>query len=191
MAAGKRQCRRAPTRSRRGRDRLGCRQPPNRGTTVPCPPTPSPSPPTMPASSSRTCSRRRSARAASRCSTSAPTTATPSTIPTWPATLAAALGDGRAQRGVLVCGTGIGISIAANRHRHVRAALCHDVTTATLARQHNDANVLVLGARVVGAIVAFDCLAAFLDTRVRGRAASAAGRQAGLTRPCRKSGRLL
>ena len=82
--------------------------------------------------------------------------------------LAAALGDGRANRGVLVCGTGIGISIAANRHRHVRAALCHDVTTATLARQHNDANVLVLGARVVGANVAADSLAAFLDTQFEG-----------------------
>jgi len=78
--------------------------------------------------------------------------------------LAAALEQGRASRGVLVCGTGIGISIAANRHRHVRAALCHDVTTATLARQHNDANVLVLGARVVGLHVAADSLAAFLDT---------------------------
>ena len=78
--------------------------------------------------------------------------------------LAAALEQGRAGRGVLVCGTGIGISIAANRHRHVRAALCHDVTTATLARQHNDANVLVLGARVIGLHVAADSLAAFLDT---------------------------
>jgi ribose 5-phosphate isomerase B len=82
--------------------------------------------------------------------------------------LAAALGDGRAQRGILVCGTGIGISIAANRHRHVRAALCHDVTTATLARQHNDANVLVLGARVVGVSVAADALGAFLDTPFEG-----------------------
>jgi ribose 5-phosphate isomerase B len=82
--------------------------------------------------------------------------------------LAAALSDGRARRGVLVCGTGIGISIAANRHRHVRAALCHDVTTATLARQHNDANVLVLGARVVGPNVAVDSLAAFLDTAFEG-----------------------
>jgi len=78
--------------------------------------------------------------------------------------LAVAIQQGRAGRGVLVCGTGIGISIAANRHRHVRATLCHDVITATLARQHNDANVLVLGARVVGLHVAGDSLAAFLDT---------------------------
>jgi ribose 5-phosphate isomerase B len=78
--------------------------------------------------------------------------------------LAAALEQERAGRGVLVCGTGIGISMAANRHRHIRAALCHDVTTATLARQHKDANVLVLGERVVGVHLAADCLAAFLDT---------------------------
>lgn len=82
--------------------------------------------------------------------------------------LAAALGEGRAGRGVLVCGTGIGISIAANRHRHVRAALCHDVTTARLARQHNDANVLVLGARTIGTEVAVDCVAAFLETGFEG-----------------------
>ena len=82
--------------------------------------------------------------------------------------LAAALADGRAGRGVLVCGTGIGISIAANRHPHVRAALCHDVTTARMARQHNDANVLALGARVVGANVAIDCLVAFLETGFEG-----------------------
>ena len=82
--------------------------------------------------------------------------------------LAAALADGRANRGVLVCGTGIGISIAANRHPHVRAALCHDVTTARMARQHNDANVLALGARVVGANVAIDCLVAFLETGFEG-----------------------
>jgi ribose 5-phosphate isomerase B len=82
--------------------------------------------------------------------------------------LAAALDDGRAQRGVLVCGTGIGVSIAANRHRHIRAALCHDVTTAILARRHNDANVLAMGSRVVGPHVALDCLAAFLDTGFEG-----------------------
>ncbi len=82
--------------------------------------------------------------------------------------LASAIAEGRAQRGVLVCGTGIGISIAANRHRHLRAALCHDITTARLARQHNDANVLVLGARTTGIETARDCLAAFLDTAFAG-----------------------
>ncbi|MFO1047952.1 MAG: ribose 5-phosphate isomerase B [Geminicoccaceae bacterium] len=82
--------------------------------------------------------------------------------------LADALSEGRAGRGVLVCGTGIGIGIAANRYRHLRAALCHDVTTASLARRHNDANVLVLGARVVGLEVALDCLRTFLDTAFEG-----------------------
>ncbi|MDG3441521.1 ribose 5-phosphate isomerase B [Nitrospirillum amazonense] len=82
--------------------------------------------------------------------------------------VAAALADGRAEAGVLICGTGIGISIAANRHRHVRAALCHDITTARLCRQHNDANVLVLGARIVGLEVARDCTLAFLSTPYEG-----------------------
>ena len=82
--------------------------------------------------------------------------------------VAAALADGRAGRGVLVCGSGVGISIAANRHRHVRAALCHDGDGARLARQHNDANVLALGARVVGPETARACLDAFLDTPFEG-----------------------
>jgi ribose 5-phosphate isomerase B len=82
--------------------------------------------------------------------------------------LAAAVRDGRAARGVLVCGTGIGVSIAANRHPGIRAAVCQDATTARLARQHNDANVLALGARIVGPEVARDCLDAFLDTPFEG-----------------------
>jgi len=82
--------------------------------------------------------------------------------------LAAALRDGRAGRGVLVCGTGIGISIAANRHRHIRAALCHDAAGARLARAHNDANVLVLGARLIGTEVAKDCVRTFFGTPFEG-----------------------
>jgi ribose 5-phosphate isomerase B len=82
--------------------------------------------------------------------------------------LAAALNDGRAELGVLVCGSGIGISIAANRHPHIRAALCSDSTSARLARAHNDANVLALGARLIGLEVARDCLHAFLETRFEG-----------------------
>jgi len=79
-----------------------------------------------------------------------------------------AIASGKAARGVLVCGTGIGISIAANRHAHVRAALCHDTTTARLCREHNDANVLVLGARTTGIETARDCLRAFLGTGFAG-----------------------
>jgi ribose 5-phosphate isomerase B len=82
--------------------------------------------------------------------------------------LARALERGQAKRGVLVCGTGLGIAIAANRHRWVRAGVCHDATTARLARQHNDANVLALGARVVGSEVAKDCLRVFLSTEFDG-----------------------
>lgn len=82
--------------------------------------------------------------------------------------LAGALKDGRATRGVLVCGTGIGIAIAANRHRHVRAAVCHDATSARLSRLHNNANVLALGARLVGPEVARDCLETFLATAFEG-----------------------
>ncbi|HEY0837130.1 MAG TPA: ribose 5-phosphate isomerase B [Azospirillum sp.] len=82
--------------------------------------------------------------------------------------VAEAIRDGRAQRGVLICGTGIGISIAANRHRDVRAALCSEPTSARLAREHNDANVLALGARVVGPEIAKDCVTAFLDTPFAG-----------------------
>lgn len=78
--------------------------------------------------------------------------------------LAHAIRDGRARRGVLVCGTGIGISIAANREPEVRCALCHDVTSARLAREHNDANVVAFGARLIGAEVARESLRTFLST---------------------------
>jgi len=82
--------------------------------------------------------------------------------------LAKAVAEGKVRRGVVVCGTGIGISIAANREPAVRAALCHDVTSARLARAHNDANVLALGARTTGIEVARETLRAFLDTAFEG-----------------------
>ena len=78
--------------------------------------------------------------------------------------LAEAIASGKAERGVAVCGTGIGISIAVNRHAGVRAAVYHDETSARLAREHNDANVLALGARLIGPEVAKDCLKTFLET---------------------------
>lgn len=78
--------------------------------------------------------------------------------------VAQAVADGRASFGVVVCGTGIGISIAANRNPGVRAALCHDHTTAELSRRHNDANILALGSRIIGVEVAKDCLRTFLTT---------------------------
>lgn len=82
--------------------------------------------------------------------------------------VAEAVTGGRASRGVVVCGTGIGISIAANRYPGVRAAVCHDISSARLARQHNDANVLALGARLIGVETAKDCLKAFLETSFEG-----------------------
>ena len=75
-----------------------------------------------------------------------------------------ALNDGRAERGVLLCGSGVGMSIAANRHSGIRAALCHDAGAARLARQHNDANVLVLGARTIDAEAARECVRVFFTT---------------------------
>ena len=82
--------------------------------------------------------------------------------------VASAVAEGRAARGVLVCGSGIGMSIAANRNPAIRAALCHDGLTARLARQHNDANVLVLGGRLMGSALAKDCLKIFLSTAFEG-----------------------
>ncbi|MGE5235673.1 MAG: ribose 5-phosphate isomerase B [Acidobacteriota bacterium] len=76
--------------------------------------------------------------------------------------LARRLAAGEAERGVLVCGTGIGMSMAANRHVGVRAALCHDAFTAEAARRHNDANLLCLGGRTTGPGVALQMLDLFL-----------------------------
>jgi ribose 5-phosphate isomerase B len=79
-----------------------------------------------------------------------------------------AVADGRADRGVCVCGTGIGISIAANKVNGVRAALVHDVTTAGLARRHNDANVICLGGRTTGVAEAIDAVDTFFSTEFEG-----------------------
>lgn len=78
--------------------------------------------------------------------------------------VARAVAGGSADRGVLVCGSGLGMSMAANRHRGVRAAAVSDVRSAALARSHNDANVVCVGARVVAPEHALDIVAAFLDT---------------------------
>jgi ribose 5-phosphate isomerase B len=88
--------------------------------------------------------------------------------PDFGAAVAAAVAEGRAAFGVLVCGTGIGISIAANRNPAIRCALVHDVTGARLTRQHNDANVIALGARMTGIEVALDAVRTFLATPFEG-----------------------
>ena len=82
--------------------------------------------------------------------------------------LADALGKNEADAGVLVCGSGIGISIAANRHPKVRAALVHDALGAKMCRLHNDANVICFGGRMIGEEVAKDCLNIFLETNFEG-----------------------
>lgn len=87
--------------------------------------------------------------------------------------LAMAMKPFRDVRGILICGSGIGISIAANRFTWVRCALCHDVTTARLSRQHNDANVIAFGERLIGVTTAMEALDAFLNTEFEG------GRHAG------------
>jgi len=79
-----------------------------------------------------------------------------------------AVSDGTARFGLLICGSGIGMSIGANRHAGVRAALCHDEETARLAREHNDANVLVLGARLTDEELARKCVEVFFSTEFDG-----------------------
>ena len=82
---------------------------------------------------------------------------------------APALGRGIESRlGVLVCGTGLGMSMAANRHPGIRAALCHDHFTASASRRHNDANVLVMGGRVIGPDLAKEIVDTWLDTPFEG-----------------------
>ena len=82
--------------------------------------------------------------------------------------LSQAVSDGRIERGILICGSGIGMSMAANRHPGVRAALCHDAYTAEMARRHNDANVLCIGERTTGPGVAEQIVRVFIDTDFEG-----------------------
>ena len=82
--------------------------------------------------------------------------------------LAQAIGSGEAERGIAVCGSGIGISIAANREPKCRCARVDEPLSAQLAREHNDANALALGARLIGSDMAKACVAAFLDTDFAG-----------------------
>ncbi len=84
------------------------------------------------------------------------------------AAVSARLVAGEGDTGILICGTGIGMSIAINREPKIRAALCHDEYTARMSREHNNANVLCLGARVTGAGVAEAIVKAWLDTGFAG-----------------------
>lgn len=93
-----------------------------------------------------------------------PLTEDPVDYPDFAHDLARRISAGEAESGVLICGTGIGMAIAANRHPGVRAALCHDAFTAELARRHNNANVLCMGGRTTGSGVAIQMLDIFLAT---------------------------
>ena len=79
-------------------------------------------------------------------------------------TVARAIADGEYPRGILICGSGIGMSIVANRYKGVRAALCHNLYLARMSRQHNNANILVMGGRVIGVGIALEIVEIFLKT---------------------------
>ncbi len=78
--------------------------------------------------------------------------------------VADAVSKGEYERGILICGTGIGMSVVANRYSGVRACLCHNLFTARLSREHNDANILVMGGRVIGKGIAMEMVELFLRT---------------------------
>lgn len=84
--------------------------------------------------------------------------------PEYAKAVAHAILDGICEKGILICGTGIGISMAANRMPGIRAALCHDCFSAKATREHNDANILAMGGRVIGPGLALEIVDLFLDT---------------------------
>lgn len=84
--------------------------------------------------------------------------------PVYAKKVAHAIVDGECEKGILICGTGIGIGITANKIKGIRAALCHDVFSAQATREHNDANIVTLGARVVGPGLAIKIVDTFLNT---------------------------
>ena len=88
--------------------------------------------------------------------------------PVFAARAAKAVADGKCEKGIVICGTGIGISIAANKVHGIRCALCGDPLSAQLTRQHNDANMLAMGARIIGAELAKAIVKAFLTTPFEG-----------------------
>lgn len=88
--------------------------------------------------------------------------------PDFGARVAKGVSTGRFSRGILLCGSGIGMSMVANRFPHVRAALCNDLFSAIMCRKHNDSNILVLGGRVIGETLALEIVKAWLETDFEG-----------------------
>ncbi|MBF0228089.1 MAG: ribose 5-phosphate isomerase B [Desulfamplus sp.] len=82
--------------------------------------------------------------------------------------VAGAISRGEFSRGILLCGTGLGMSIAANRFANVRATLCSDIFSAKMSRMHNDSNILVLGGRLIGDVLAFELIKTWIDTPFEG-----------------------
>ncbi|NNG02316.1 MAG: ribose 5-phosphate isomerase B [Desulfobacteraceae bacterium] len=82
--------------------------------------------------------------------------------------VAASVSEHRFDRGILLCGTGLGMSMVANRFAHVRAALCNDLFSAAMSRRHNDANILVMGGRVIGDVLAIEIVNTWLNTAFEG-----------------------
>jgi ribose 5-phosphate isomerase B len=89
----------------------------------------------------------------------------PSDYPDFAEAVGRAVLDGRAERGVLICGSGVGASVAANKLMGIRAAVCHDTYSAHQGVEHDDMNVLVLGARIIGTALAFDLVSSYLNAR--------------------------
>jgi len=92
----------------------------------------------------------------------------PSDYPDWIAPAARAVAAGECERGVFFCGTGLGAMLTANKVRGIRAVVCHECASARLSRQHNDANVLCMGGRIVGLELARDVLQVWLQTSFQG-----------------------
>ena len=88
--------------------------------------------------------------------------------PIYGARVAHAVANGECERGIVICGTGIGISISANKVKGIRCALCSEPVSAKLTRQHNDANVLAMGARIIGPAMAEEIVHTFLTTEFEG-----------------------
>lgn len=88
--------------------------------------------------------------------------------PVYAKAVAGAVAAGECERGILICGTGIGMSIAANKVPGIRAAVCHDCFSAQATREHNDANILAMGARVIGSGLAVKIVDIFLNTAFSG-----------------------
>ncbi len=89
----------------------------------------------------------------------------PSDYPDFAEAVGKALAAGRAERGILICGSGVGVCVAANKMPGIRASMCHDTYSAHQGVEHDDMNVLVLGARIIGTSLAFDLVASYLNAR--------------------------